>query len=100
MPVKEFISDDDGYRRWLSENRTGFVVNMYRDMDASRYSMLHRARCRFISDYSGSAEPGGFTERDYVKVCAESIEELRDWVRAHGGPHGTFKSRCSKCGPS
>jgi hypothetical protein len=100
MPVREFINDEEGYRRWLSEHSSGFVVNMYANMNPNSYSMLHRAACRTIRDYSGKAEAGGFTETGYAKVCAESIAELQDWMRSHGRPDGNPKSICSKCGPS
>jgi serine/threonine protein kinase len=97
--VREFAGSDAVYQRWLAANPGGFVINMYRDMDPNHYSMLHRATCHTITACSGQARPGGLTERDFVKVCAGSIEDLRDWVRRHGRPNGTFKSECSKCRP-
>ncbi len=43
--------------------------------------------------------PGGFTERDYVKVCSDSIADLGAWVRLHGRPSGSFSKLCPRCNP-
>jgi hypothetical protein len=95
MAVTEFQSDDD-YYRWLANNPRGFVLNTWRPFSA-KYVVLHGAWCRHISEPSHENEPGGFTERDYVKVGAADIESLREWSAQHGRPD---PSECSHCKPS
>ncbi len=97
--VLKFTSDDDAYQDWLRTHPRGFVINMYRNMNPKTYSSLHRATCPSISQYTRMAKAGGFTERQYVKVCADSIAALREWIRAHGEPSGRFKTECSRCDP-
>jgi hypothetical protein len=43
-----FRDDDDGYLKWISDHRDGFVLNASRVPTAS-YLILHRASCRDIS---------------------------------------------------
>lgn len=98
--VLEFTDNDQAYQDWLRTHPRGFVINLYRNMDPRTYSALHRAICPSISKYTRTAQPGGFTERQYVKVCADSIATLREWIRAHGEPSGRFKTECSRCDPN
>jgi hypothetical protein len=91
-----FDSDDNAYQAWLAANPNGYVINTRRDFEPS-YMVLHRASCRTIREYTDMAGEGGFTERDYVKVCAESVSALREWVRQHGRPEGTFSNECGFC---
>jgi hypothetical protein len=98
MPAQTFSNDAD-YQKWLADNPNGFVVNTGR-ASSPNYMVLHRARCRHISDPVHEAEPGGFTERTYIKVAAVDIESLRDWVMTHGRPDGSFSNECSFCKPT
>ena len=98
MQVHIFDHSDYEYLRWLAQNRFGFVVNTPRALDPD-YMMLHRAGCNTISEYHGNAERGGFTEREYIKICANDIESLRAWVRQNGRPDGSFSSMCQHCDP-
>jgi hypothetical protein len=98
MPAKVFTSDED-YFRWLTENSTGFVLNTWRACSPS-YIVLHCASCRHISEPTHENEPGGFTERRYVKVGAADIESLRDWAADHGRPNRSFSNTCSHCKPT
>src|SRR4051794_20629624 len=93
-----FDADDDPYQRWLAANPHGYVINTGRSMSPS-YMVLHRARCAKIRDYNEMARKGGFTERDYIKVCSTDVNDLRDWVRQHGRPDGSFSRECSICNP-
>jgi hypothetical protein len=95
-----FFDNDSAYLRWLANHPNGYVVNTTRAA-SSGYMVLHRARCLAISEYTARNKPGAFTERDYAKACAERLEDLRTWVRAHGRPNGTFTSEgCSRCRPA
>lgn len=64
--VLEFIDCDEAYFEWLNQYEDGFVLNTRRTKDAN-YMVLHRATCHSISQYTGRARAGGFTERDYIK---------------------------------
>ena len=96
--IMVFDGNDADYMAWLVRNPDGFVVNIRRQPDPD-YMLLHRASCHSISRYTKSTSPGGFTERSYIKVCAGSIEELRDWVRRNGRADGSFSKECSLCAP-
>jgi hypothetical protein len=96
--VTVFDGDDGGYHAWLAANPHGYVVNTGRGMSSS-YMVLHRASCLTIGEYNETAREGGFTERAYIKVCSESIPDLRDWVRQHGRADGSFSSECGRCNP-
>ena len=96
--VVEFRDDDAAYLDWIEANPHGFVVNTPRAMPAS-YMTLHRATCRSISVRRPKAGAGGFTERQYVKICALEIDDLRAWAVRHGRPDRTFTGACS-CQPA
>lgn len=98
-PVQFFNDDDDGYQRWLADHPNGYVVNTSRTISPT-YMVLHRATCRSISEYKPQHAPGAFTERDFVKACADTVVDLRRWVRGHGRPDGSFTSdTCPQCKP-
>src|SRR5688572_10877088 len=68
-----FDSDDRHYLLWAERHPDGYVVNLRRQRDAS-YVVLHRATCRSVHRYAGiDANPGGFTERGYRKLCGISL---------------------------
>jgi hypothetical protein len=78
-----FRKDEQGYLNWLAEHPDGYVVNTYPE-NHSRYMVLHRATCRFISRYARNAAPGAFAERQYAKACASNWDDICDWVLRHG----------------
>ena len=97
--MKVFDKQDGKYLDWLVEHPNGFVLNRYRCKSDS-YLVLHKAGCDRIRNYNQMAQPGGFTSRSYIKVCADTISDLEAYVRTKGGrPDGTFTRRCSKCNP-
>jgi serine/threonine protein kinase len=93
----EFISDDEAYLRWLDENPGGYVVNTHRSVNPN-YMVLHKATCGMIKSTQG-IPPGGYTERNYIKICSPVIEGLQTWVGQHGRPDGSFSSACKACHP-
>jgi hypothetical protein len=97
MSAEVFRNEPD-YYRWLDQNPTGFVVNSRR-VPTPDYLVLHRATCRHIREPYRETESGGFTERDYIKVCANNLESLRDWAAANGRPDRSFSLECSHCRP-
>jgi hypothetical protein len=93
-----FNDHDDPYLDWLRENPRGYVLNRRRGK-SDNYLVLHTATCKKIKEYTGSARPGGFTSREYIKVCSNDIKELEDYARQKGGrPDGSFSRRCA-CNP-
>jgi serine/threonine protein kinase len=93
----EFIGDDEAYLRWLDDNPRGFVINTHRSINPN-YMVLHKSTCGMIKSTQG-IPPGGYTERDYIKICSPVIEGLQSWVRQHGRPDGSFSSACKACNP-
>lgn len=94
----EFNDNDEAYQAWLTAHPQGFVLNTPR-IHTPDYMVLHRASCSSISNYTQMARPGGFTERQYIKVCGETVDALRLWVRHHGRPDGSFTGECGRCKP-
>lgn len=95
MPVL-FDNNDDKYQNWLVKNPDGYVINVRRSMSPS-YRVLHRSWCRTIKNYAGLVGKGAFTERSYIKVCSNEIDDLRNWLRKTGRPNGDFSKECSLC---
>lgn len=95
----EFAGNDGKYLAWLSANPTGFVLNT-RSQNDPFYMVLHRSNCWTISSAMGwHTSPGRFTEHAYKKICSDTIEELRGWVRLHDRQDGSFSNSCARCGP-
>jgi hypothetical protein len=92
----EGARDDAAYFRWLKETPNGFVLNLRRG-SSSDYIVLHRASCRTISNRS--QEAGAYTEREYRKICAETVDTLRIAARCEGRADGSFSNECSACSP-
>ena len=87
-----FEDDEAGYLRWINEHPDGYVVNTRRWFDPD-YLVLHRASCSSIKIHRNMHDdPGGFTERNYRKLCSASLSDLEDHLRKLIGNGGT-------CGP-
>ncbi|MFG0319183.1 MAG: hypothetical protein ACF8XB_18055 [Planctomycetota bacterium JB042] len=87
-----YRDDDAAYLDWIARNQDGFVLNMQRSPRAN-YLVLHRATCRTIQEHTAMARPGGFTERDYIKVCG-SRPALSEWAENHFAERVTFGTSC------
>ena len=96
--LKIFDGNDSLYITWVNVNPAGFVINTRRKPDP-KYMVLHRAICHSITKYTEMAKPGGFTERSYMKVCANNITDLRSWVKRHGRSDESFSKECKLCKP-
>jgi hypothetical protein len=70
--VTEFKNDDPAYMAWVKSHRGGWVVNTDR-IPKARYLQLHKASCPWISD---ERVAGAYTERQYIKYCAEDRQAL------------------------
>ncbi len=97
--IQIFDDSDTVYLDWLHSHQEGYVLNRRRG-SSSQYIVLHRATCDRIQKYTKMAKPGGFTERDYIKVCAIRVDDLHDYVKSKGGrPDGSFSKECPVCKP-
>jgi hypothetical protein len=94
-----FDSDDKSYLHWIASHPDGFVINTPRSRDPN-YMILHCSVCWTIQDYQDKNKIGGFTERQYIKICAEEIESLREWVKENGRANGSFSQECQHCNSS
>jgi hypothetical protein len=99
MTITVFIDEDSAYLNWVAAHPEGFVVNCRRKFDPT-YLVLHRATCPTIQTHRAIDEnPGGFTERGYVKLCADSIDYLRQYLMGLTGSPDPFSKQCSHCEP-
>ncbi len=89
-----FRKQEAEYFAWLKSHPGGFVLNTKASVSPG-YMVLHRASCKLVSRYLGRAGPGGFTERSYRKLCAETVEPIKVWVKSNRGQLST----CSHCAP-
>ncbi len=96
--AREFIGDDGAYLSWLEAHPHGYVVNARRDFPTDEF-VLHGAWCPLISTLQDSSHHGGFTEREYVKVCANSVTTLMSWSCRRGRANGSFTSVACTCSP-
>ncbi len=94
-----FDFDDEAYLAWLSDNSDGYALNTWRDPEPG-FMVLHKATCGQITPFSNASSSGAFTERAYIKVCAETIADLEAWVKRHGRPDGSFSALCPACNPT
>lgn len=99
MAAVWFRNDDPGYLTWCEQHPTGYVVNTRREVDPN-YTVLHRATCTAIRKYAEmDVRPGGFTERQYSKCCADSVEELRAVLESCTARRDPFSQVCHRCNP-
>ncbi|GLR05220.1 hypothetical protein GCM10007906_28080 [Vibrio hyugaensis] len=98
MDYKVFIDNDAEYLKWVELNETGFVVNTTRTKRKA-YRVLHKASCRHVTTRQSWQGDGAFTSRDYIKICAPTIDSLRAWTRAEGESSGQFSQECASCKP-
>ena len=96
MPVITFEKNDTGFLKWVAEHKDGWVVNSRKQFDPS-YLVLHRSFCRSISN---THNPGGFTERAYVKICANTLREIVSYLSIRTRKKAPFSKVCSRCMPN
>jgi hypothetical protein len=103
MPLEVFDGrgqdyGEHAYLKWLAAHPEGRVLNTWRRIDPD-YLALHRTNCPLISRYKANDSPGGFTEDQLVKICADTVDELREWVRLHARSDGMFTTDRCTCRP-
>lgn len=81
----------------MDTNPYNFVVNTPRRKNVN-YFMLHKSKCHHISSTT-SLNKGAYTERDYIKICSDDLNELKNWFHLNNiSFHGIF-SECKTCKP-
>jgi len=91
-------TNDHEYKNWINDNKVGFVLNTTTTPDPT-YMVLHAHTCRTINIPISTASENSFTQKDYIKICSNTINELRKWVSKNGRKNGTFSVECQKCNP-
>jgi hypothetical protein len=94
---KIFDGDDFQYFAWLHAHPSGYVLNTRRSA-APDYLVVHRAACWTIASSRSSA--GAYTQRAYIKVCADDLDSLRLWLRENVPDARDFSNACGHCAPS
>jgi hypothetical protein len=92
--VKPFNNDDESFRKWLTANRAGYVLNCYKATSPSGGPyMLHLATCYTL-------ETNNLTTTQFYKVCSNNREKLINWAKEQALKRGYDElSRCTKCNP-
>ena len=86
-----FRNDEDGFRDWCEAHSDGFFVNAnYKPR--RRYLVLHKVGCPSFKT------GGNFTGPHYVKLCADSIDDLRSALRRETDMED-FSQICKTCCP-
>ena len=86
---------DEEYQQWIKENLVGFVLNTNKT-PTSKYMCLHTNKCFSITELSSSATEGAFTKNSYIKVCANSIQDLEKWLTDNDL---MLSKECQHCNP-
>lgn len=85
MALEVFRSDrqldsEETYKKWLSDNPDGFVVNALKSASGKgtksdeRFTFIHRATCKDINPFLRQDDKTGFTTGKYQKLCATSFD--------------------------
>ena len=90
-PETDEFTNDSGYFGWVQSHPNGFVLSV-----RGKKPLLHRASCTHIDRHNN---PGALTERGSRKICAESKDALRRWVKENGLGSGIALEKCPTCNP-
>ena len=93
--MQKFLDDDEGYSCWIGDHPAGFVLNVRRE-PSKGYAVLHRAVCSTISRLR---DDGAYTGREYSKVVADDVDELRAFSLSLGRTDEPFSGVCKHCDP-
>ncbi|MCK4346985.1 MAG: HNH endonuclease [Thermoplasmatales archaeon] len=92
----KYFDNDKLYLRWVAKNKNGYVLNINANNNPE-YRVLHSAKCYSVTNYQSDKPDGAFAERGYRKVCANSFQEIMNWVRENGGGHIRLHLGTSGC---
>jgi TIR domain len=86
-----FDRSDADYLWWVHAYEQGYVVNADRRPRPHALT-LHRAHCGVMR---GPYPPGTFTERDAIKICAATREDLETWALQEVGESAHLADGCA-----
>jgi len=92
-----FNNDDNEYLKWMEAHPSHFVVNTGRTKNYNLF-VLHKARCTHIASTAG-LENGAYTERNYIKVVSNDINELKVWFVENNDKFNGEFAECKTCRP-
>ena len=96
--VTVFENDDTAYLQWVAAHPSGLVLNTYKAPQNRPVGMvLHKATCGSVR--SSKVAAGGYTGRDFIKICSNDRAALANYAKANGRPDGTFSGLCGLCRP-
>ena len=88
------------YLQWCKTNGDRFVLNVHRSLSPVSL-MIHRAHGRLIIKYQDKTQPGGFVEKQYLRVDSRDAGKLKNWARkkrlAHRGILDGIARECKVC---
>jgi hypothetical protein len=84
-------SDSELYG-WQDMHPSGYVLSVRK----GKPPLLHKSGCGHIITHNN---PNALTQRGMRKICAETKNLLRDWVRENGLGSGIVLDRCRSCSP-
>lgn len=105
MALEVFRSDrqldsEEDYKKWLSDNPDGFVVNALKSASGKgtksdqRFTYIHSATCKHINPMLRQDEKTGFTTGDYQKLCATNFEMAEKEAKRTTGLPNVKSCRC------
>lgn len=92
-----FRNQEQAYFEWIASNKDGYVLNARKSPDKS-YLVLHSATCAHINGHAINQADNAFTGRNFIKVCALDLEEIKIWISTISASE--FSKICSTCNPS
>lgn len=97
VSVTEFRDSDrgnDAYLAWTAANGGhGYLINIQRSLNPGD-ARLHHAACHWIN---GTGPRGAGFVGSYIKICSETLDELKQWAVAHVGSE---IRGCGTCRPA
>jgi hypothetical protein len=94
MAVEKFADDERGYRTWVTQHPRGYVLVSW-NPPRPEYISVHRADCHCINPVKATRVKN-WTHL-YVKVCADTLPEIRDWADAAFGRDRHELQPCGHC---
>lgn len=98
LPVEVFDERDEPFLDWMETHPDGLVLNTKRSHQ-STYAVFHRAGCSHIQSIADSWQDNAFTGRDFIKVCSQESEPLKQWLRGNRPNAVDAAQRCQDCQP-
>jgi hypothetical protein len=92
--MEMFDHNEEGYRKWIQEHPTGFVLVSH-NPPSSKYITIHRADCATINP-AKALNRENWT-KSYIKVCANTQTDLTAWATSRWGQSVAPLRPCGHC---